>query len=130
MARDIETIEKENDLLKKEIKKLKSKNAASLQNIKRIEYENASSEIWHQMMKGRSVCKRSEYCEFFADRTWKEFEKASKKRKIVLIGNERDNRNFLDRFKKKDALLLNPENLSWRDIESFLRIELPEGGGK
>lgn len=119
LDRDIEMTNKENDMLKKEIKKLKKKNASLIRNIKRIQYENASSEVWHQMLKERSVCKRSGYCEFFADRTWIEFEEVSVRCKIILIGNERDKRNFLERYKNRETILLNPENLSWREIETF-----------
>lgn len=115
--------EKEKEALEKQIKKLKTKNTTALENMRRMQYENASNEIWHQMMKERSICKTAAYCEFFARRTWKEFETVSCNCRIVLIGNEREKSNFTDRYHNRQFICFNPELLSWSEIEGFLRGE-------
>lgn len=117
-------LKKEKETLEKQIKKLKTKNASELENMKRMQYENASNEIWHRMMKERSVCKKVAYCEFFAKRTWKEFEDVSCGCMVVLIGNEREKTHFFNRYKEMKTICFNPELLSWNEIEGFLREDL------
>lgn len=124
---ELKAQEKKVKLLQKKISDAE-KSEKSLQNKivwtqKRMQ-ENGENEIWHRMLRGKSVARTLRFCNYFGNEahTWNKYEEYAKNRNIVLIGEKRDCRDYFDRYpwEKEEVTILDPQKDSWKSMMELL----------
>lgn len=120
LQKDYDDLKKKNKSIQNTLSKTIEADKNKLENLKRLDEENAKNFKWHTMLNNLTVCKKIEFFEYFQEKTWSQFDNIKSNKEVVLIGNKRECMGFYDRYPDVIVHVLNPEIETWENMQNFL----------